>query len=132
LRRPHPPILIGGSGETKTLRLVAQYADGCNFFDLPGRYGVDLAHKLEVLRSHCEAVGRDFTTIEKTALTPFDLGDNRAAGRRDLMDHVHQLAALGIDHVIFMSPNFEWGRELDEIVEIVDDVHHIVPNPLGP
>ncbi len=132
LRRPHPPILIGGSGEAKTLRLVAQYGDACNFFDIPGRYGVDLAHKLEVLRSHCETIGRDFTTIEKTVLTPFDLGDNRVVGLRDVMTHVRQLATLGIDHVIFMGPKFEWGRELDDIADIVDDVHHIAPNHSGP
>src|SRR5580698_2241088 len=55
LTKPHPPILIGGSGEKKTLRLVAQYAQACNLF-----YGPDLAHKLDVLRGHCEAVGRDY------------------------------------------------------------------------
>ncbi|MEO9139340.1 MAG: LLM class F420-dependent oxidoreductase, partial [Jatrophihabitans sp.] len=63
LRRPHPPILIGGSGEKKTLRLVAQYADACNLFG-----GPEVAHKLEVLRGHCDAVGRDYDDIEKTVM----------------------------------------------------------------
>src|SRR6266436_6628716 len=67
LQRPHPPILIGGSGERKTLRLVARYGDMCNLFDLPGAgYADDLNHKLGVLRSHCEDVGRDYGAIEKT------------------------------------------------------------------
>jgi F420-dependent oxidoreductase-like protein len=61
LQRPHPPILVGGSGEKKTLRLVAQYADACNIFP-----GPDMAHKLDVLRAHCDAVGRDYDEIQKT------------------------------------------------------------------
>ena len=61
---PRPPILIGGGGEQKTLRLVAQYADACNFFGDPP----EVAHKLEVLRRHCDAVGRDQNEIEVTVL----------------------------------------------------------------
>ena len=64
LSRPHPGILIGGGGEKKTLRLVAKYADACNLFPTP-----ELAHKLDVLRGHCEAVGRDYDEIEKTSIS---------------------------------------------------------------
>lgn len=65
VQRPHPPILVGGSGERKTLRLVAQYADACNLFAA----GVEeVRHKLDVLRRHCDDVGRDYDTIEKTML----------------------------------------------------------------
>ena len=60
---PRPRILIGGSGERKTLRLVAQYADACNIFGDPG----EVAHKIEVLHRHCDAVGRDPNEIEVTA-----------------------------------------------------------------
>jgi F420-dependent oxidoreductase-like protein len=66
LSKPRPPIMIGGGGEKKTLRLVAKYADACNLFG-----GIDTAeveHKLGVLRSHCEAEGRDYDSIEKTVL----------------------------------------------------------------
>jgi alkanesulfonate monooxygenase len=66
-----PPILIGGGGERKTLRLVAQYAQACNLFG-----GPDVAHKLDVLRGHCEAVGRDYAEIEKTVMGPMDPGEN--------------------------------------------------------
>src|SRR6266571_9548730 len=55
IRRPHPPILVGGGGERKTLLLAARYADACNLF---GTSSADVAHKLEVLRSHCDAEGR--------------------------------------------------------------------------
>src|SRR5439155_1524566 len=61
LQKPHPPILIGGAGERKTLRLVAQYGDACNIFP-----GPELARKLDVLREHCDAVGRDYEEIQKT------------------------------------------------------------------
>src|SRR5207253_1267295 len=73
LSEPRPPILIGGGGEKKTLRLVAQYADACNLFAV----GTDeIAHKIDVLKSHCDAVGRDFSEITNTILYVGDpLGD---------------------------------------------------------
>src|SRR5438874_4558146 len=71
LSRPHPPILIGGGGERKTLRMVAQYADACNLFPSP-----DIAHKLDVLRQHCVAEGRDYDSIDKTSMLDLDLGPN--------------------------------------------------------
>jgi F420-dependent oxidoreductase-like protein len=61
---PRPRILIGGGGERKTLRLVAQYADACNLMGDPA----EVAHKIDVLRSHCDAVGRDANEIEITAM----------------------------------------------------------------
>jgi F420-dependent oxidoreductase-like protein len=64
-----PPIMIGGSGERKTLRLVAQYADACNLF---GEDPAQIEHKLGVLRSHCEAVGSDYDAIEKTLIVRGD------------------------------------------------------------
>jgi F420-dependent oxidoreductase-like protein len=90
LSRPHPPILIGGAGERKTLRLVARYADACNIFDSP-----ELGHKLNVLREHCAAEGRDYAEIEKTAQVRFDLGDS---GERveQTIEHLHELSELGI------------------------------------
>jgi len=84
-----PRILIGGSGERKTLRLVAKYADACNLFD-----GPELAHKLDVLRQHCDREGRDYDDIEKTVQTRFDLGPD---GERvePTIQRLHQLATLG-------------------------------------
>jgi F420-dependent oxidoreductase-like protein len=93
LSRPHPPILIGGGGEKKTLRLVAQYAQACNLFPSP-----DLEHKLDVLREHCDAVGRDYDEIEKTVMFPLDPGP-RGENVDAILSELQRLAGLGISHV---------------------------------
>jgi F420-dependent oxidoreductase-like protein len=128
LQRPHPPILIGGSGERKTLRLVAQYADACNLFDVQNsQFRDDLEHKLTVLRGHCARAGRDFAAIEKTVTTSFDLGEDRKAGAAALLGHLHELAAAGIDHVL-ASPRSSWDEATFEaIASILPDVHAIEP-----
>jgi len=91
LSRPHPPILIGGGGEKKTLRLVARYADACNIavYD-----PAQAAHKLEVLRAHCVTEGRDYSEIEKTAQTRFDLGENGENVQRTI-ESLHEVAEMG-------------------------------------
>jgi alkanesulfonate monooxygenase len=99
LRRPHPPILIGGGGEKKTLRLVAQYAQACNLFG-----GPELEHKLDVLRGHCEAVGRDYDEIEKTVMFPVDPGP-KGENVDALLEQLRGFAALGIAHVHSRVPN---------------------------
>lgn len=126
VQRPHPPILIGGSGERKTLRMVARYADACSLFDLPGSEFADtIAHKLRVLRGHCAAEGRDYAEIEKTVSSIVDLGDDPKAGLPSLLDHLRELAALGIDHVL-VSPRQPWDEAiLDAVASVVPDVHGI-------
>jgi alkanesulfonate monooxygenase len=98
LRRPHPPILIGGGGEKKTLRLVAQYAQMCNLFNSP-----DLAHKLDVLREHCDALGRSYDDIEKTVMMPLDPGED-GANVDDLLEQLRTLADLGISETHSIVP----------------------------
>jgi len=123
--QPHPPIMLGGMGETKTLRFVAQYADACNLF---ARAGNDvLKHKLEVLQGHCEAVGRPYTAIEKTALTSAFLGVDAAEFNRtpdEIIATCRSLADLGFSHVIFnmpvnvqeITPLEVFGREIVPVV----------------
>jgi F420-dependent oxidoreductase-like protein len=94
LQRPHPPILIGGSGERKTLRLVARYGDACNLFPSP-----DMPRKLEVLREHCRAEGRDYDSIEKTCIFQFDLGPD-GGGAENLIEQLRSFAGMGIQTVI--------------------------------
>jgi F420-dependent oxidoreductase-like protein len=77
VQKPHPPIWIGGAGEKVTLKLVAQYGDACNF-------NADVAtvrHKLNVLREHCETVGRDYDSVTKTVEFYTILGDEREVDR---------------------------------------------------
>jgi alkanesulfonate monooxygenase len=97
LARPRPPLMIGGGGERRTLRLVAQYADACNISEL-----ADPARKLEVLRAHCDATGRNYDEIEKTTLIAIDPDTTtddvvrRAAGLRELGFTAVYVIASGI------------------------------------
>jgi F420-dependent oxidoreductase-like protein len=129
LQRPHPPILIGGSGERRTLPLVARYGDACNLFDIPGsQFRDDLSRKLAVLRQHCREVGRDYDEIEKTTATVWDLAGDRREGLERLVEHLRELAAAGIDHVI-LGLMLPWDDEsLDAVASIVPEVHAI---PVG-
>jgi F420-dependent oxidoreductase-like protein len=122
VQHPHPPILIAGSGERKTLRLVARYGDMCNLFDLPGTgFADDLKHKLHVLRSHCEDVGRDYKAIEKTVSTFVDPDTDRARA----VDHLADLAQLGIDHAM-IAPRRPWDEStLAWAAAMVPAVHAI-------
>ena len=94
LSRPHPPILIGGGGEKKTLRLVAKYADACNLFPSP-----DLPRKLDVLRAHCDAEGRDYDEITKTCYFIFDVGE-KGEKTGEVIDRLGQMAELGFEVAI--------------------------------
>jgi F420-dependent oxidoreductase-like protein len=113
LTRPHPPILIGGGGEKKTLRLVAQYADACNLFPSP-----EIPRKLDILREHCQAVGRHYDDIEKTALFRFDVGEN---GEKvdEVIAGLHWLAGMGIQTVIGSVPHIDRIKPLEVIGERV-------------
>jgi F420-dependent oxidoreductase-like protein len=114
LSRPHPPILVAGGGEKKTLRLVAKYGDACNVFgDAAG-----VGRKLDILKRHCDEVGRDDAEIEKTCMGSAHL----AAGQESTADVIARckaLAAVGVQHAIFNMPNVHelapleaFGREV--------------------
>jgi F420-dependent oxidoreductase-like protein len=111
ISRPHPPILVGGGGEKKTLRLAARYGDACNLF---GSSPADVAHKLEVLHSHCQAEGRDYDRIQKTVLAVrpvlADVDGFLAAAR--------EYAALGVTEIEVMPDRHpvEFATEIAERV----------------
>lgn len=106
VQRPHPPILIGGTGEKKTLRLIAQYGDACNLFARMGDEA--LKHKLNVLREHCANLNRPYEEIEKTTLDHMALtrdGRDGTLSPQAAIDHFGKLAELGIDQAIFSLAN---------------------------
>jgi F420-dependent oxidoreductase-like protein len=100
--KPHPPILVGGGGERRTLHLVARYGDACNLFEDLGPDG--LRHKLAVLRRHCDAERRDYDAIERTSLGVVELGPG-AASAGDVVRRCRDLAGAGIQHAIFIVRN---------------------------
>jgi F420-dependent oxidoreductase-like protein len=122
LSRPHPPVLVAGGGERRTLRLVARYGDACNILvPDPG----ESRAKLAVLRRHCEEVGRDYDSIEKTSLVETDLRPGRQKPA-DVVAALRAQAAEGIQHVIVNLPDVHVPEYLEtfrrEIIPSVSGV----------
>lgn len=101
IRQPHPPIMIGGAGERKTLRLVAKYADACNLFATPDAGPGPVKAKLEVLARHCEREGTDYDRIRKTILWSQPFTPDREGGAV-FLEHMARYAAIGVDEVHVM------------------------------
>lgn len=132
VQKPSPPILIGGSGERKTLRIVAKYADACNLFGSPET----VRKKLEILKEHCKSVGRDYDSILKTKLGAIVVDDNEETARdrvkqsfsgfpeeqikefviygtpEDISRQIERLEQVGIQYLIV---DLEPGRELEAL-----------------
>jgi len=106
------PVMIGGGGERKTLRLVAQYADACNLF---GTGTDDIRHKLDVLRQHCDALGRDYDSIRKTAMVGF--GVDPITDPDGFVRQIEEYAGLGIELVTLGHDGVDTGAWTTEIVE---------------
>ena len=102
LSKPHPPIMVGGGGEKKTLRLVAKYADACNLFDTP-----ELEHKLDVLRQHCDNEGRSYDDITKTVLTGYGVEPGA------LLDNLQRLSGLGVSVAIGSLPQVHDPKQIE-------------------
>ena len=118
LTRPHPPIMIGGGGEQKTLRLVAQYADATNVFGDPPR----LAHKYAVLREHCERIGRPYDQIERSTLQDVSVrgdGSGGASSPAQLVEQFGELSDAGVQHVIVAVRGVEDLHQLELIGQSV-------------
>ena len=101
ITRPHPPIMIGGSGENKTLRFVAQYADACNIFAAPDAGPDPVRAKLDVLAAHCADVGRDPDLIRKTIMWTGLVGTD-AAGGRAFVEEMRRFSDVGVEEVHVM------------------------------
>jgi F420-dependent oxidoreductase-like protein len=114
ISRPRVPIMIGGGGERKTLRIVAQYADATNVFGGP----TAIHHKYEVLRQHCEEVGRDPNEIERSTLQGVNLAREAPA---QIVDRFGELADAGAQHVIFSV------HDVDDPVQIETIGRDLIP-----
>lgn len=125
--RPHPPILIGGTGEKRTLRLVARYGDACNLFDI-GDGGAQIRHKLAVLARHCEDLGRDDETIDKTASTRLLPDDTPAT----FVTRARELSDAGIEHLVVLTVGPWTPSRLAVLGECVEAVAEIdTPTTIG-
>jgi alkanesulfonate monooxygenase SsuD/methylene tetrahydromethanopterin reductase-like flavin-dependent oxidoreductase (luciferase family) len=109
ISRPHPPIMIAGDGEKKTLRLVARYADACSL-----RPGQEIPRKLDVLRRHCEIEGRDYDEIDKTCAFAFDVGEG-GEKVEGLVGQLRWLAGMGVETVIGAVPDVDRITALETI-----------------
>jgi F420-dependent oxidoreductase-like protein len=114
---PRPPILIGGTGEQRTLRLVAQYADACNVFDIPDG-GKTIRHKLDVLAGHCAEVGRPYDEIEKTLSTRLNAGESS----RKFVRRARAAADLGIEHLVVITSGAWTNESIDTLAAAVPAV----------
>ncbi|HEX6608290.1 MAG TPA: LLM class flavin-dependent oxidoreductase, partial [Chloroflexia bacterium] len=123
LSKPHPPILIGGTGEQKTLRFVAKYAEACNLFM---RMGDDVVrHKLEVLRGHCADLNRPYSEIDKTSLDSLEIASSNSKegmSGQQLVDYVGQAAELGFDQAIFSIRNVSDPGVFDTIAKVESQI----------
>jgi F420-dependent oxidoreductase-like protein len=121
LTRPHPPVMIGGAGEKKTLRLVARYADACNLFARPDTGPAEVKAKLDVLAAHCAREGTDYHRIRKTILWTGPL-EATAAGGAAFVEQMGGYAEIGIDEVHVMP------FTADPVVFVDGLGDHVVPH----
>jgi len=121
LSQPHPRIMIGGTGPKKTLRMVAQYADACNFGAWVGTDNMQKA--LDTLKGHCERLGRDYDTIEKTSLSTVHLSGEDTV--QSVMNQIEELSGMGFSHAIFNMP------DVYEIAPLETFAKEIIPAAAG-
>lgn len=114
ISQPHPPIMIGGMGEKKTMRFVAKYADATNMFI---GAGMDtMQSRLATLRQYCDELGRDYDAIERTALGTVNFDTQKP---KDVIAEIRQLAELGFQHVIYNMPNVETIKPVEMMIREV-------------
>jgi F420-dependent oxidoreductase-like protein len=123
IQQPRPPILIGGTGERKTLRLVAKYADATNMFAL-GHEAI--AAKLDILTRHCETEGRDPATIQKTISAGALLGGGDPVSDPDgFLTEMQGYAKLGVSQVQLMLTGADpvtYVTELGKLIPRLADI----------
>lgn len=119
---PRPPVLIGGGGERRTLRLVAEYADACNLFDIPDG-GRSIRRQLDVLDRHCANVGRPPQEVERTVTTALEPGETVA----HFVKRCEALSDIGIQHVAIIVRGRPWGT--DDLETVAAAADQLRPSP---
>ncbi len=117
--KPHPPILIGGGGEEKTLYFVAKYADACNLFAHDTNV---LKHKLEVLKKHCLDIGRNYEDIEKTSLVGIGISEV-SRDQKQMLERAKELKEMGIEHIIYAASKDADPSSYKSLKETIDRIH---------
>jgi alkanesulfonate monooxygenase SsuD/methylene tetrahydromethanopterin reductase-like flavin-dependent oxidoreductase (luciferase family) len=126
ISRPRPPILVGGTGEQRTLKLVARHADACNLFDIPDG-GATIRHKLDVLSRHCMEVGRPWQEVQTTVSARIMPGQSMD----EFVDHCTDLADLGIEHVIVLANGAYTGGSVAALAPALGHLSKIQAAPWG-
>jgi len=123
--RPHPPILIGGTGERKTLRLVAQHGNACNLFDIPDG-GATISRKLAVLADHCRRIDRPYVEIEKTVSTRLSSGESVDS----FVTRCRELAAFGIEHAVVITDHAWTVVDVATLAAAAEEIREVAPGPV--
>jgi F420-dependent oxidoreductase-like protein len=125
LTKPRPPVLIGGTGERRTLRLVAEYGDACNLFDIPDGGGA-IRRQLDVLDRHCADVGRPAGAVERTVTTALEPDEST----QGLVDRCRGLGELGVEHVVVIARGRPFSDDhLNCVAAAADQVAGLAPTP---
>ena len=114
IQKPSPPILVGGSGERKTLKIVAKYADACNLFGSPET----VRKKLDILKEHCKSVGRDYDSILKTKLAAIIIDDNSDMVKNRVLETFRGIPEEQIKEFVIYGTSEDVSRQIEILEEV--------------
>ena len=114
IQKPSPPILIGGSGERKTLKIVAKYADACNLFGSPET----VRKKLDVLKDHCKSVGRNYDSILKTKLGAIVIDDNTEMAKNRVQRTLKGIPEGQINEFVIYGTPEDVSRQIEKLEQV--------------
>jgi F420-dependent oxidoreductase-like protein len=114
IQKPSPPIMVGGSGERKTLKIVAKYSDACNLFGS----AETMKRKLNILKEHCKSVGRDYNSILKTKLGAIVLDDNKEMAKTRVQQTFKGIPEEQINEFVIYGTPEDVLRQIELLEEV--------------